>query len=84
MGSGAVSRTRKAKPAPGKEFWKSRLYPGGENRGPLTKLWTHRKGRRQGKREALGSDELRRRARELDPGPTLEDCCPDLLRGDEP
>lgn len=42
-----MSRTTKQKPAPGKEYWKSRLHRHGESPGRETKTLTHRKERRQ-------------------------------------
>ncbi len=33
----------------GTEYWKSRLHPGGEIPGKITKKFTHRKERREGK-----------------------------------
>lgn len=39
----------------GKEYWKSRLHTHGEEPGRLTKTWTHRKERREGRGEALAA-----------------------------
>ena len=51
-----MSRTRhkekEAKKGIDKEYWKSRLYRGGEILGRFTKILTHRKERRENKRIA--------------------------------
>lgn len=49
-----MSRTNKGSKGPGFDYWKSRLrkYGWWEKPGPLTKLLTHRKERREGKKEA--------------------------------
>ncbi len=55
-----MSRTRhklkEKKCGAGKEYWKSRLHCGGETLGRFTKKRTHKKERRQGKRDTNQND----------------------------
>ena len=42
----------------GKEYWKSRLHPGGEPLGKYTKKRTHKKERQEGRQEARITTEV--------------------------
>lgn len=42
-----MGKTNKGSKGSGCEYWKSRLHKGGENPGKKTKVWTHKKERRE-------------------------------------
>ncbi len=46
-----MSRTYHRSKGPGFEYWASRLHPGGEDPGRWTKTQTHRKERRDAKKQ---------------------------------
>lgn len=46
-----MSDTHKGSKGPGYEYWKSRLDKGGELPGPFTKKLTHKKERRDAKKD---------------------------------
>lgn len=48
-----MSRSKHVPKHNGREYWSSRLHPGGEEPGRWTKQMTHRKERRVGKAAAM-------------------------------